>query len=265
MIIKKLINLFKKRGNMIVLPILIGEEKYIFLVDTGSENSFISPKKKLIHFKEKLPCNLKVKGIGEDTITKYKYSIPVIFLGDIKIKNVSFIEKKDKNILFKVLRIDGIIGWDILKTIDFQLNFESSKLEAIDIEDWGTAKDSCEFNLLLDTNLPIYSIKNSDDIVQHFLIDTGSNFSYLYIPMYEGKVQMCHSFSIGINGIPLNKLFLVQNYCIPSNDNSLNGFSVKKLFIEKCYSKTPLILGLDAFYGKKIRFVNSEGMLYIEF
>ncbi|MBC1520230.1 hypothetical protein HB912_01040 [Listeria aquatica] len=87
------------KNRLILLIGVIDGREYKFLVDTGSERSYMMRDFRLDLYKRKLDYLLKVKGVGNPSLENYEYQIPIINLAGCDIENSSFIVKQ-KNFYF---------------------------------------------------------------------------------------------------------------------------------------------------------------------
>ncbi|MNV91007.1 hypothetical protein D3C71_1854530 [compost metagenome] len=107
-------------------------------------------------------------------------------------------------------------------------------------------------------------MESQENVLQHFMVDTGSNYSFIYDPLYKGEAQTKRSISIGINGIRFSEIYQLKNLTLSPKGSNSGEFEVKDISLEKRTNTYPLVLGLSAFQQHHLLFANSENTLYVE-
>ncbi|MGM9886861.1 MAG: hypothetical protein ACI31W_06420 [Lactococcus sp.] len=246
--------------KLIIINVEIENHKYKFLIDTGSERSYIFVKKPFSHatknyFKEPL----KLNGIGGQSYILSYLKFENIEIEKKFFKHVVLLYKNSKNILFTLLNIQGIIGWDILRMNDFLLNFSESKLIFLDEKISAMYANKEGLSSLSLVKLPKYVCNNSTIL----FVDSGSNLSYTnYLPK-NIKIYKKYSFSLGMNGKLFEKIYEIRRWTIP------NLYSIF-LCLDKVYyhssneKEHTIIIGTKAMSNKILIFINSCNKLCIE-
>lgn len=242
---------FYYRNKLVRIKINIFGKEYRFLIDTGSERSFLSYSKHLNQFKRQLEQKVKVKGIGKDAVIENCYSIPNLIIDNEIIYEAEFLIKR-KNLMFYYLGIDGIIGWDILKQINFIIDFRNKLFHA------GCAAPS-EFltktSIISDKQLAIRVSYNNQSFIA--LMDLGANKSMLStgIVSLMGGAHWKNHIVLGINGVSIQKTAEVYNVTF-----ILGGmnFKVDTLSVRNFHSNWVIKFGTDSLLDYKVYFKNSE-------
>ena len=206
---------------------------------------------------------INVKGIGKSKLITHAYLIPKINIDNYNLYNIKFLSKK-KNFLFYYLGIDGIIGWDILKNLNFFIDFKN-KYFNIDISD--TRKKNYDFylshtSIIKDKKLVIETIYNKKIVPT--LIDLGANNSVISDELLSGdeEIKIKKNFIFGINGVYLRKVSEIKQLSIGIG---LQNIDIQNTIIKNFKYNWLLKLGTDSFMNHILYFDNIEGeVLFIE-
>ncbi|MHC5279465.1 hypothetical protein ACYRFT_04220 [Listeria kieliensis] len=185
-------------------------------------------------------------------------------MADHQIWQASFILKQKSKLLFKVLRIDGIIGWDILQCFDFQINTIKNSFQIIENKKYITDLIDVGFSKADNHSLPIYYIsgKNKE---KNFLIDTGSSHSYITSSNLENKsLTKKRTISIGINGIKINKTYFYKNYLFFKSINKKDSILIEEIYLDNNLGSMFAVLGMNTFKNREIYFYNKAGKIVIK-
>ncbi|MBU0278616.1 aspartyl protease family protein [Gemella sp. zg-1178] len=248
---------FILKRNMIIIKIKIDEIYYKFLVDTGSERSFIVRNKNIEKYKQNILEKIKVKGIGGEEFLKNKYIFPKINIDNTIIHKVEILEKK-RNSLFLYLGIDGILGWDILKKLDLLIDIKN-KIFSLVTE--TTQNKKIGTPIISDKQLVI-EMKYKNDL-HSALIDLGATESFVTQEVFNNyDVIWERNIVLGINGIKLIKVATIKNIIL-----NIAGIEYKsrKLLIKSENFNWKFKLGMDFFENRKIFLKNSiKEMVIVE-
>lgn len=253
-IIRKIL---KKRNNFIVTDGIINNKSKSFLIDTGSEKSFIKAKNN-DRYKENKSKRYLVKGLGGNKIYSKTYSIPLINICGIEIQEVEFIDFKSNSILFKYLNIDGIIGWDILKRFSFSLDFKNYIIFS---EKISSSHFLINIPVISNEKIPVFEVMIDSQKFKS-IIDTGSTYTYCNNEQKLKKSFLESDFEkkiiLGINGITF-QYHAFKKYKTVTFLNKYN-FQIPKLYIEESKNNNmyyEVLLGND-FLKDKILTFNHE-------
>jgi predicted aspartyl protease len=168
---------FKFRAGLPILEVKVNGLKANFLFDTGAPN-VIS-----LEFAEKLRLKTKAKGSVEDSggnkVTGQKY----VSLSNVKIGSVNFlntgaiIQNLNSSDIMKCIKLDGIIGANLMKKAFWKIDYENqtltltdniSKLEITD--DYKSLKFKAKIS-----GTPLVSLSINGNEIKNITFDTGSN------------------------------------------------------------------------------------------
>ncbi len=113
--------------SLYVLTVMIDKKPYRFIIDSGAQISAIRPTVAEAHHAKQLPGKISVGSVGGKQKALHGYLIPRLQLGRITICDLPMIALMTKAISFHtahwdVSLFDGILGWDILSRLDFELD-----------------------------------------------------------------------------------------------------------------------------------------------
>ena len=165
------------RNKLIIVPITIGGKEYRFLFDTGAPLSI----------SEKLQKNNSFKTVSKGNIVDSDYNrmkvkwvqIESINVGNVLFQNqTAFVADFDANPIMKCLRIDGIIGSNLIRQCNWTIDQEKHILSLSNTIEKDAPKENIvlpfktdnQYNIFIDLNIGNSSIKN-------MLVDYGSNGS----------------------------------------------------------------------------------------
>lgn len=161
--------------GLIFLPVIIHGKEYRFLFDSGAPFSISSQLQNELAFK----VVSKGKIIDSDHNRKKVIwaQIDSINIGDIAfLKQTAFVGDFEANPLLRCLRIDGIIGSNILRqcnwTIDQQQNSLTFSTEEPDLEGQFSIPFKTDYQYNMFINIDI-----GQAVVKNILVDYGSNGS----------------------------------------------------------------------------------------
>jgi predicted aspartyl protease len=162
-------------GGAILVPVVIGERKLNFLLDTGSTSSSIDPA---------TAAELKLTSHGTKRIQKNfrDLVVDVTEVGPITILNVEFARLEFAEINLAPLAqalgtpINGVLGLDVLKATDFKLSYSKQTLVVGPLSKLGK----------VGTALPLQQYKgqflvtaNMVSVPTKLVLDTGTNSTNL--------------------------------------------------------------------------------------
>ncbi|MCK0135584.1 aspartyl protease family protein [Arenibacter sp. S6351L] len=165
------------RNKLIIVPITIKGKEYRFLFDTGAPFSISDKLHKNNNFKTVCKGNIvdsdynrkKVKWVQVDSIN----------VGNVWFKNqTAFVGDFDANPIMNCLRIDGIIGSNLIRQYNWTIDQENYSLSLSSKIGTDTREDSFVLPFKTDNQYNIFvDIKIGNSSVKNVLLDYGSNGS----------------------------------------------------------------------------------------
>lgn len=165
------------RKGLIFLQVMIEEKEYLFLFDSGAPFSISNQLQNDYAFEIVSEGNIIDSDHNRKKVQWAK--VNSINIGDISFSNqTAFIGDFDANPILRCLKIDGIIGSNLLRHCNWTINQEQKSLtlfNSIGVEDVKgditiPFKTDYQYNMFIDINL-------GQAIVRNVLVDYGSNGS----------------------------------------------------------------------------------------
>ena len=253
--------------GLLTIPVYINHVLCTFIIDTGAQISGIKESKiNELQLKEtghRLPVGSvggkekSMKGIRADSFQ----------FGAIEYHNFPMIALKEQDFSLKfgkidLLVFDGILGWDILSTIDFELDDIAKQMKVL--------KNRFRFdhpNMIMGS-FPFFIVKMPDQKIGIFGFDSGSKISWIGEDAIEKfQLQIADegtTFGFGVHGLEeldIKVISSVELYLYKAHIHLKHvGTGRVHLFAEFCFDG---VLGNEIFKGRRIRFVNSKAMVLI--
>lgn len=163
--------------GLIFLPVIIEGKEYRFLFDSGAPFSISN------HLQKDLAFNIVSKGNIKDSDHNRKKvlwaQVDSISIGDISFTNqTAFIGDFDANPLYRCLKIDGIIGSNLLRHCNWTIDQEQQSLTLLsdigedDLKGCVTIPFTSDYQYIMYTDISI-----GQATVRNVLVDYGSNGS----------------------------------------------------------------------------------------
>lgn len=167
-----------------LVPVKIQDKTYNFWLDTGSSLTMIA---------SDVAADLGVKALTTDTleivtstgrVTAQPALISQLTLGPLVVKNVptmivgeSMMQMRESrpSSFGSQVKIDGIIGFDIIRELDMELDYGDGILR---LRNPAISKPDANRNLFW-VGLPVIRIMSSEGIPLHFGLDTGAQLTFV--------------------------------------------------------------------------------------
>lgn len=192
----------KMQGGLVTLAVVINGKEYCFLFDTGAQRSMIYNNVLSSFGSDVANITVSRKNVYDLHNEAKEYSIiklPMMKIGNYEIRNIQLFgdssrdEYKVSNLLvFNILSIDGIIGWDIIKKLHWEI--DSRKKILIVRHSTAPAKEEPKQRSISWIYHPIVYLRDADGFRYSFLLDLGSSNSVFY-PVF------CARFGIDVKGL----------------------------------------------------------------
>lgn len=162
-------------SGLIFIVVIINDEEYKFLLDTGAPTSISEELQEIYHYR-----TLCSTGITDTDNNKTKMDfvqVDTLFIGSIPFyEQTAFVGNFNANPLLKCLEIDGIIGSNLMRLCNWSINqddqtialcssIDKERLSASAIIPFTTDK---QYNILLDIGL-------GESVIHNMKVDYGSN------------------------------------------------------------------------------------------
>ena len=170
-----------------------------FWFDTGALISIISEETaELCNIKMEDDLTVKVKASTGKCTESRMCTVPSLEFGNFKVYDQIMIIIATENLILKhpktneIVKIDGIIGWDLIKDMNVIIDYKNEKIEIR-----KPKKLSCEDRNMFCSAYPIIKILNDENKPIYFGLDTGAN-----------KCSLGETFSINKENIKFQTSFI---------------------------------------------------------
>lgn len=243
------------RKGLIFLPVIIEGKEYRFLFDSGAPFSISNHLQNNHAFKIVSKGNIKDSDHNRKKVLWAK--VDAINIGDVSfMKQTAFIGDFDANPLYKCLKIDGIIGSNLIRHCNWTIDQKQKSLTLFN----GIGEDNLkecitipfktdyQYNMFTDLNLGQATVKNvlvdygsngsialNDDIfttlknrniIGETLIEKGMQQSGIVGKTVDLRREIVYSDSVSIDSIYLKKVMLRTGKTVSVGNRFLSRFKV---------------------------------------
>jgi hypothetical protein len=246
------------------IDVIVNKTPMKFLFDTGAQVSCIN-EKYLHEHNERHTVNvgssagefseMNVICLHELEVLNHKIkNLPTLVLGSHQLSVQMF-----GNTIFD---IDGIIGWDILKHLDFSIDY---KLYKITVKDFEIIEDDTN---LIDSDFPTLLLIDEQDKLHVFGIDTGARSSWLnqnFVNEAHLKVVMTKAQkNLTVHGVINQTISIIESFKIHIQDQLITFKNIKTGATSLLNdSEFDGIIGHDMLRGKTAEFITSQNIFRI--
>jgi hypothetical protein len=167
-----------------LVPVKIRDKTYFFWLDTGSSLTMLA---------SDVAEDLGVKPLTADTleivtstgrVSARPAIVPQLILGPLVVENAptmivseTMMQMRETSpaTISNQVKIDGIIGFDIIRELDLELDYGDGILK---LRNPSTSRRDANRNLFW-VGLPVIQIMSSDGIPLHFGLDTGAQLTFV--------------------------------------------------------------------------------------
>ena len=177
-----------------LIPVRIGDKEYNFWLDTGSSMTMLASD--VARDLNIVPLMLDTLEIVTSTgrVKAHPAVVPELEVGQVLVRNAptmivdeSLMQMREaKPIEFSGhVKIDGIIGFDIIRHLDLDVDYERSKLR---VRNPARSRRESDRNMFW-VGLPVVMLTGEDGIPLHFGLDTGAQQSFVTETLLD-KLQL---------------------------------------------------------------------------
>lgn len=254
--------------GLYTISVYVNHVRCTFVIDTGAQISGIKmSKRKELHIR-KTSGRLKIGSIGGTNKEMQGLCADAFQLGAIEFSNLPMIALDTKNFSLKlatidVFRFDGILGWDILSQLDFEI--DDIKKQFIVLKN----RFKITHPNMIRGGFPCFMVHVQKGYPSAlFGFDSGSKTSWIgehAIQEYDLTIaQESTVMGFGVHGLENMHLKIVKNVtCYLDKakirlENTMTGRTA--LFDNFSFQG---VLGNEIFRGRRIRILNSANMVLI--
>jgi len=167
---------FERRMNLIIIKATINGKEHDFIYDTGALNVITTELAQELHLSVLVKQNVMD---SQNTESKLGFTtIPKITIADVNFLNTcAAIADFSKVPELAALKVDGIIGANLMRLATWQIDFQSNKMKmvsSIDSLPVALYVNSIDFTPAL-TGTPFIDLKFGKNADNMYVFDTGSN------------------------------------------------------------------------------------------
>jgi len=177
-----------------LVPVRIGGKEYNFWLDTGSSMTMLA---------SDLARDLNMVALAPDTleivtstgrVKAHPSVLPQLEIGQFLVRNAptmivdeSVMQMRDPKPmeLSSQVKIDGIIGFDIIRHLDLEVNYDEGKLR---LRNPATSRRESDRNMFW-VGLPVVRLTSGDGVSLHFGLDTGAQQTFVTETLID-KLQL---------------------------------------------------------------------------
>jgi predicted aspartyl protease len=177
-----------------LIPVKIGDKVYHFWLDTGSSLTMLA---------SDVARDLNITPLVNDTLEivtstgRVRASpalIPELEIGQVVVQNAPTMIVEETMMQMseprpieqrKPVKIDGIIGFDIIRQLDLEVDYGESTLR---VRNPATSRPEAERNMFW-VGLPVIRLSSTEGIPLHFGLDTGAQLTFVTETLLD-KLQL---------------------------------------------------------------------------
>lgn len=177
-----------------LIPVKIQGKDYNFWLDTGSSMTMLaSDVARDLHIVPLTPDTLEIV-TSTGRVTANPALIPQMVLGQVTVRNAPTMivdeammqMREPKQIeLASQVKIDGIIGFDIIRQLDLEVDYGEGELR---VRNPATSRRESDRNMFW-VGLPVVRISSADGTQLHFGLDTGAQLTFVTETLLD-KLQL---------------------------------------------------------------------------
>lgn len=259
--LKKEFKLPLKRNisGLYLIPVTIRDKKFSFLLDTGAQISGIA-RHHVPKISDEIKDGIELSSFGGKSKKMQSMICEHFQVGELLIQNLPLtVLDFDKYSLSSLIGIDGILGWDILSMLDFEIDGKKKEFRVIETQ------EDVESNMLK-ASFPLMILRDFRN--RHCVVgmDSGARISWLNLnyvkEMNLAIVDEGESLSYGVHGVEkfhfhlikearfkLESAFVVLKYAPTGKCDLYPGFEADAVF------------GNEIFKNRTLRVLNSKNYM----
>lgn len=255
----------KMRRNLFGLyeiSVWINEKRFNFIIDSGAQISGIRRRcLEQLHL-QTIQGKLEIGSVGAKKMMLEAVMASSVDIGGISWQHVPLVilEQQQFSMPFfhhDLLRFDGILGWDLLSQIDFEMDTIAGRFKVF------PNRFRLDHPNLLSCSFPAVLVRNEKNEVSLFGIDSGAKQSWLGEAYVREKglqiVSEAKVIGFGVHGKEEMQTPIIDSLILRLDRASIELRGSITAFVE-IFPGCPFdgIFGNEIFAGRRIRFVNSR-------
>jgi len=216
---------FELVNDKIMLPVVINNKNFTFLLDTGAPN--VISKRVLAEINAQNTKKINVSDANNQSDLMEMVAIEALQLGDLSFQNnVALVSDLENHFILKCFKMDGFIGSNLFRNSVVKISLKDKKITITDhIKNLKTTAQPSKLILVGEQKSPYVQINFSNNkkkkVLEHALMDTGmdgfyelSNRAFGFLAkekVWEELARSTGSSSIGLFGTaPLKEQVLLK-------------------------------------------------------
>lgn len=253
--------------GLLTIPVFIHHKAYQFIIDTGAQLSgtkeSLARELKLVH----TSGSVTIGSIGGTQKAMKGVIVDSLQIGAIEYHRLPILQLDDADFSMRfgrmdLLRFDGILGWDILQTMDFEI--DDIKKQFLIIENHLKIPNP---NMLMGS-FPCFIVQLPQGEHALYGFDSGSKVSWVG----EQAIQQQHyriagettSIGFGVHGVEKIPTKIVEHHTLLLDKAQIDLYHTMSgrtnLFPSFSFDG---VLGNEICKGRRMRMINSKGMILI--
>jgi len=177
-----------------LIPVKIGGRVYNFWLDTGSSLTMLaSDVARELNISPLVPDTLEIV-TSTGRVSANPALIPQLEIGQLVVRNAPAMVVEETMMRMseprpieqsKHVKIDGIIGFDIIRQMDIEVDFGENRLR---LRDPSTSRPDTDRNMFW-VGLPVIRLMSTGGIPLHFALDTGAQLTFVTEALLD-KLQL---------------------------------------------------------------------------
>ena len=177
-----------------LIPVKIGGRVYNFWLDTGSSLTMLaSDVARELNISPLVPDTLEIV-TSTGRVSANPALIPQLEIGQLVVRNAPAMVVEETMMRMseprpieqsKHVKIDGIIGFDIIRQMDLEVDFGENHLR---LRDPSTSRPDTDRNMFW-VGLPVIRLTSTGGIPLHFALDTGAQLTFVTEALLD-KLQL---------------------------------------------------------------------------
>lgn len=233
-----------------IIEVKVNGKKYHFWVDTGAGMTVLSSNiAKECNIKQNPSINTIAKAATGNIVNTIPGLIDSLSIDGLNIYNHHCIIFDSKNLEFRILgirllKIDGIIGWNLLQELDVTINDKTKTLSL------ATSLNKETGDNFFWSSKPLIACTDSVGHPLLFFIDTGASKAGLYVPFLD-KVDTTKAIKKDVHMVSVGGLKKFKSYMFPKVDIIAGGQTLVLENVSTLPSNTRELFDIDGVLGMK--------------
>lgn len=264
----QVVKLKKHIFNMITCDLEINNNIMTVMIDTGAEVSVLTDRA-LKSINVKLNPEERV-GVGSSNGTKNEMLVALvskISIGDTDIINLPVLSINEKQLSFSILgyklfKVDGILGWDVLSQLDFEIDYKKLELKIVQ----NKGKNSIPN--LVKSSFPVMLLTDKCGEIRTFGLDTGARKSWINEKLIKNAELIIRKNKkqkiSGVHGKEIGMVSIVKKYEVMLKDTSISFENINTGYTKFLNNyEFDGVLGADVLKDSIIKVINSKGIIML--